>query len=59
VIALVWYRLKNKNSFFSKLLGYVGILISIAAIVITALAGHSGASASWGYKIKSTNSSSE
>ena len=59
VIALVWYRLKNKNSFFSKLLGYVGILIAIAAIVITALAGHSGASASWGYKIKSTNSSSQ
>ena len=59
VIALVWYKLKNKNSVFSKLLGYVGILIAIAAIVITALAGHSGASASWGYKIKSTNSSSE
>jgi hypothetical protein len=59
VIALVWYRLKNKNLFFSKLLGYVGILIAIAAIVITVLAGHSGASASWGYKIKATNSSSQ
>lgn len=59
VIALVWFRLKNKNSFLSKLLSYVGILIAVAAIVITALAGHSGASASWGYKIKATNSSSQ
>jgi hypothetical protein len=59
LLALIWTKLKDKRTLISKLLGYVGILIAVSAIVITVLAGHSGASASWGYKIKSTNSSSE
>jgi hypothetical protein len=59
LLALIWTKLKDKKTLISKLLGYVGILIAVSAIVITVLAGHSGASASWGYKIKSTNSSSE
>ena len=59
VVALIWYKIEKRNSLISKLLGYVGILIAIAAIVITALAGHSGASASWGYKVKSTSTSSQ
>lgn len=58
VVALIWYFTVRKKSLISKLLGYVGVLLALAAIVITVLAGHSGASASWSYKIESTNSSS-
>jgi len=58
LVALIWTKLKDKKSFISKLLGYVGILFAVAAIAISILAGHSGASASWGYKIESTNSTS-
>jgi preprotein translocase subunit SecG len=57
-VTLIWTKLKDKKSFISKLLGYVGILFAVAAIAISILAGHSGASASWGYKIESTNSTS-
>ena len=59
VISLIWYKIKDKNSLLGRLLGYVGVLLAIASIVVTVLAGHSGASASWGYKIKSTSSSTE
>lgn len=58
VVALIWYLTVEKKSLISNLLGYVGVLLAIASIVIAALAGHSGASASWSYKIESTNSSS-
>jgi uncharacterized membrane protein len=58
LVALIWTKLKDKKSLIGKLLGYVGILFAVAAIVISILAGHSGASASWSYKIESTNSNS-
>lgn len=58
VVALIWYFTVRKKSLISKLLGYIGVLLALSAIVITVLAGHSGASASWSYKIESTNSSS-
>ena len=58
VVALIWYLTVEKKSLISNSLGYVGVLLAIASIVIAVLAGHSGASASWSYKIESTNSSS-
>lgn len=47
VAVIAWYLLiKSKNN-LSKLVGYVSVLLAIAALVVVYLAGHSGAVATW------------
>jgi cytochrome b involved in lipid metabolism len=49
--ALVWqFLLKRKNK-FTFIVGYVAVILAIAALVISYLAGHSGAKASWEKRI--------
>ena len=51
ISALVWqFLLKRKNK-FTFIVGYVAVILAIAALVISYLAGHSGAKASWEKRI--------
>jgi cytochrome b involved in lipid metabolism len=51
ISALIWqFLLKRKNK-FTFIVGYVGVILAIAALVISYLAGHSGAKASWEKRI--------
>ena len=51
ISALIWqFLLKRKNK-FTFIVGYVAVILAIAALVISYLAGHSGAKASWEKRI--------
>ena len=51
ISALIWqFLLKRKNK-FTFIAGYVGVILAITALVISYLAGHSGAKASWEKRI--------
>ena len=51
VSALIWQFLLKKKNKFTFIAGYVGVILAIAALVISYLAGHSGAKASWEKRI--------
>jgi cytochrome b involved in lipid metabolism len=51
ISALIWqFLLKRKNK-FTFIVGYVAVILAVAALVISYLAGHSGAKASWEKRI--------
>ena len=51
VSALIWqFLLKRKNK-FTFIIGYLAVILAITALVISYLAGHSGAKASWEKRI--------
>ncbi len=51
VSALIWqFLLKRKNK-FTFIIGYIAVILAITALVISYLAGHSGAKASWEKRI--------
>ena len=51
ISALVWqFLLKRKNK-FTFIIGYLAVILAITALVISYLAGHSGAKASWEKRI--------
>lgn len=51
ISALVWQFLLKKKNKFGSIIGYVAVILAIAALVISYLAGHSGAKASWEKRI--------
>lgn len=57
-VALIWvFLLKNKNR-FNSIFGYIGVILAITALVISYLAGHSGAKASWEKRLNLVNTPS-
>lgn len=51
IFALVWHFLLKKKNKFGFIVGYIAVILAIAALVISYLAGHSGAKASWEKRI--------
>jgi cytochrome b involved in lipid metabolism len=51
ISALVWQFLLKKKNRFTFIIGYLVAILAITAIVISYLAGHSGAKASWEKRI--------
>ena len=51
ISALVWQFLLKKNNKFGFIIGYLAVILAITALVISYLAGHSGAKASWEKRI--------
>lgn len=55
VSSVAWYLLHKQKSGLTSLVGYVSALLAVAALVVTFLAGHSGATATWGKRLQSQN----
>ncbi len=51
VSALIWQFLLKKKNKFGFIIGYLAVILAITALVISYLAGHSGAKASWEKRI--------
>jgi len=51
ISALVWQFLLKKKNKYGYLIGYLAVILAITALVISYLAGHSGAKASWEKRI--------
>jgi cytochrome b involved in lipid metabolism len=51
ISALVWQFLLKKKNRFTFIIGYLAAILAITALVISYLAGHSGAKASWEKRI--------
>jgi cytochrome b involved in lipid metabolism len=51
VSALIWQFLLKKKNKFTFIIGYLAVILAITALVISYLAGHSGAKASWEKRI--------
>ena len=51
ISALVWQFLLKKKNKFGFIIGYLAVILAITALVISYLAGHSGAKASWEKRI--------
>jgi cytochrome b involved in lipid metabolism len=55
ISALVWQFLLTRKNNFAFVVGYISVILAIAALVISYLAGHSGAKASWEKRINSAS----
>ena len=55
VSSVAWYLLNEQKSALTKLVGYVSTILAVAALVVTFLAGHSGATATWEKRLQSQN----
>jgi cytochrome b involved in lipid metabolism len=47
IASLIWYFMLKKKNKFNVIVGYIAIILAVAALVISYLAGHSGAKATW------------
>jgi uncharacterized membrane protein len=47
IASLIWYFMLKKKNKFNVIVGYIAIILAVAAVVISYLAGHSGAKATW------------
>lgn len=55
VSSVAWYLLNEQKSGLTSLVGYVSTILAVAALVVTFLAGHSGATATWEKRLQSQN----